>query len=107
VPLTRSGVFRLPVGIVSVPAKPNINRSDKLLGPRRVLARDRDATVPVSQVHRRLAVTGAHVIHLHGGVAQLHLHGNQHDQSDLGGKRNENEGMHISHGRNEYIFLGV
>lgn len=83
---------RLFVGIVFVHAESNIQSPHRILGARRIRTGNRVATVPVSQVHRGPAVAGPHVVRVHGGVAQLHLHGHQHHQGDFGGKRNENEG---------------
>lgn len=83
---------RLSVGILFVPAKSDIPVSHQLLGPRPVFARSRDAEIPVPEIHRRSLIAGPDVVHFHGGVAQLHLHGHQHHQSDIGGKRDENEG---------------
>lgn len=73
------------------------------MGSRQIRARHRDAAVPVSQVHRRPAVAGPDVVRVHGGVAQLHIHGHQYDQSDIGGKGNENEGSHDAHGLGQLV----
>lgn len=85
---------RLFVRVIFVLAKPDFQSSNRILGSQRGRAENRATQVPVSEIHRRRFAPGPHIVRLHGGVAQLHLHRYKHYQSDLGGKRNENEGVY-------------